>query len=249
MKHFNEGWDAQMKANTKETDISVTIEPRVAVVGLGGAGCNVVSSFYNALAPVDTIAINTDRKALDETAADKKLYICKAVTKGEGTKGDAGLGRKCADGHEYEIEKAIRGHDIVFLVAGLGGGTGTGAAPVVAEICNRNNIMTFMIGINPFSYETGRIPVAREGLRTIRATCPNTFVIENDKVLKLMPEATMKEAMRAVNRSIMDFVNEATAQIVSGIKEEIMTFQKTGSLKEIAVGDMSEIQLVPGINI
>ncbi|MDR1954594.1 MAG: cell division protein FtsZ, partial [Candidatus Methanoplasma sp.] len=146
-----------MEANRKETDISVTIEPRVAVIGLGGAGCNVVSGFYNALAPVDTIAINTDRKALDETAADKKIYICKAVTKGEGTRGDARLGNKCAKIHEDEIEKAIVGHDVVFLITGLGGGTGTGATSVVAEICNRNNMMTFTITINPFFFETDRI--------------------------------------------------------------------------------------------
>ena len=237
-----------MEANTRETDISVTIEPRIAVVGLGGAGCNVVSGFYKELAPVDTIAINTDKKALDETAADKKIYICKAVTKGEGTKGDARLGNKCARVHEDEIEKAIRGHDVVFLITGLGGGTGTGAAAVVAEICNRNNIMTFTIGINPFFFETDRVPVAREGLRSVRAVCPNTFVVENDKVLGVMPDATMNEAMRAVNKSIIDFVGEATAQIISGITEEIASIQMTGSIKEVSVS-MPEIQISSGIKI
>jgi len=238
-----------MEANAKETeDTSLTIEPRIAVVGLGGAGCNVVSGFYKELAPVDTIAINTDKKALDETAADKKIYICKAVTKGEGTKGDARLGNKCARVHEEEIEKAIVGHDIVFLVTGLGGGTGTGAASVVAEICNRNNLMTFTIGINPFSFEVDRVPTAREGLRSIRAVCPNTFVIENDKILELMPNATMNEAFRAVNRSIIGFVDETTERIVSGIKGEIFSIQKTGSMKE-AAASLSEIKISSGIKI
>jgi len=239
--------DAQMEANTRETDISVTIEPRVAVVGLGGAGCNVASGFYKALAPVNTIAINTDRKALDETVADKKIYICKAVTKGEGTKGDARLGNKCAKVHEDEIEKAVRGHDIVFLITGLGGGTGTGATSVVAEICNRNNIMTFVIGINPFFFEAN-IATAREGLRTIRAVCPNTFVIENDKILEIMPNATMNEAMRAVNKSIISFVNEATSKIVSGIEDEVVSIQKTGTLKEMSI-NMPEIKISSGIKI
>ena len=236
-----------MDAQTKETDTPVSIEPRIAVVGIGGAGCNVASSFYKALAPVDTIAINTDKKALEETAADKRIYICKAVTKGEGTKGDATLGHKCAQIHEEDIEKSIIGHDIVFLVAGLGGGTGTGAAAVVAEICHRNNIMTFMIAINPFSVETDRIPIARKGLSEIRGKCPYTFVIENDKILDLMPEATMNEAMRAVNRSIMGFVTDATAKIVSGMKDEIMSVQKTGTLKEITIKGMHRPQLVSGI--
>jgi cell division protein FtsZ len=237
-----------MEANTKETDKTVLIEPRIAVVGLGGAGCNVVSGFYKALAPVDTIAINTDKNALDETAADKKIYICKAVTKGEGTKGDARLGNKCAKAHEEEIEKAISGNDIVFLIAGLGGGTGTGAASVVAEICNRNNLMTFTIGINPFFFETEKVPIAREGIRTIRAACPNTFTIENDKILDLMPNATMNEAMRAVNKSIMGFVKEASALLVSTLEEEITSAQKIVYSKDIDISRIPEIGLFSGIN-
>ncbi|MCL2032584.1 MAG: cell division protein FtsZ [Methanomassiliicoccaceae archaeon] len=236
-----------MEANTKETERSITIEPRIAVVGIGGAGCNVVSGFYKALAPVDTIAINTDRKALDETAADKKVYICKAVTKGEGTKGDARLGNKCAKIHEEEIEKAVIGHDAVFIIAGLGGGTGTGAASVVAEICSRNNMMTFTIGINPFFFETEKVSIAREGIRTIRATCPNTFTIENDKVLDLMPNATMNEAMRTVNKSIMGFVGETSATLASKIKDEITTIQKTVYSKKMDVGNTRELPLFSGV--
>ena len=238
-----------MEAKTQETDTSVTIEPRIAVVGLGGAGCNIVSGFYNALAPVNTIAINTDKKALDETAADKKIYICKAVTKGEGTRGDTGLGKKCAKIHEDGIEKAIVGNDVVFIVAGLGGGTGTGAASVVAEICDRNNIMTFMIGINPFSFEAQRILVAREGIRTIRAACPNTITVENDKILELMPNATLNEAMRAVNKSIMGFINEASAHLASYVKDELTSVQKTAYSKKIELGKMPEIPLSTGIII
>ena len=234
----------KMKARTTEAEIQ--IEPRVAVVGLGGAGCNIVSMFYNALAPVDTIAINTDKKALDETAADKKIYICKAVTKGEGTKGDARLGNKCAEVHADEIEQAIIGHDIVFLISGLGGGTGSGSTPVIAEICNRNNILVFAIGINPFSFETDRIPIAREGLRSIRAVCPNTFTIENDKILHVMPDATMAEAMRAVNKSLLGFVDETVEKLVAGIKEEIASVQSSHE-KRTRFGKMPEIRVAHGI--
>ena len=239
-----------MEANKIETDISVRIEPRIAVVGLGGAGCNVVSGFYNALAPVDTIAINTDKKALDEASADKKIYICRAVTKGEGTRGDAALGNKCATIHEEAIEEAVRGHDVVFLITGLGGGTGTGATSVVAEICSRNNMMTFTIAINPFFFETERIPVAREGLRNIRAVCPGTFTIENDKILELMPDATMNEAMQAVNKSIMGFIDETVEKIVSGMKEEIANIQKGIYSKNASIGNgMPEIKLSQKIKI
>jgi cell division protein FtsZ len=235
-----------METNTQETHTTIQIEPRVAVVGLGGAGCNVVSGFYKALAPVDTIAINTDKKALDETAADKKVYICKAVTMGEGTRGDARLGNKCAKVHADEIEQVIIGHDIVFLVTGLGGGTGTGATSVVAEICNRNDIMVFVIGINPFSFETDRLTIAREGLRSIRAVCPSTFTIENDKILEIMPDATMAEAIGAVNKSVIGFVDETVAKIVTEVKSEIATIQ-SNSAKKADTGRMPEIRTSFGI--
>jgi cell division protein FtsZ len=129
----------------------------------------------------------------------------------------------------------------LLLIMGLGGGTGTGAAPVVAEICNRNNMMTFIIGINPFFFETEKIQVAREGLRTIRAACPNTITIENDKIFELMPNATMKEAMRAVNKSMISFVNETTAQVISGIEGEIASVRKNCG-KKIDVSRMTEIK-------
>lgn len=236
-----------MDAKTTETGTSFEIEPRIAVVGLGGAGCNVVSGFYNALAPVDTIAINTDRKALDQTAADKKIYICKAVTKGEGTRGDTRLGNKCAKVHEDDIEKALIGHDIVFLITGLGGGTGTGATSVVAEICNRNDMMTFTIAVNPFFFETDRIAVAREGLRSIRAVCPNTFTVENDKVLTIMPESTMNEAIRTVNRSILDFVENAIHTITMQFMKEIEAVTDAVMAKRIEIKEMPETLVFSGM--
>jgi cell division protein FtsZ len=200
--------------------VDTTMEPRIAVVGVGGAGCNVTSLFYESLCNVDTIARHTDKMAMEAVFADKKIYICKSVTKGEGTKGDNGLGRKCADAHKEEIEKAMTGHDVVVIIAGLGGGTGTGAASVVADICNRLNIMTFTIVINPFSFESSRLGTAREGLRTIRSVCPGTFVIENDKILSIMPDVTMERALRAVNESVMDFVLRMTKEIPGKVIEE-----------------------------
>jgi cell division protein FtsZ len=233
----------EMEANRKETDTEAGIEPKIAVVGLGGAGCNVVSCFFKALAPVDTIAVNTDKKALDETAADKKIYICKAVTKGDGARGDIGLGRLCAKTHEDDIKEVLSGYDAVFLIAGLGGGTGTGATSVVAEICDRLNIMTFVIGINPFFFETESVAIAKEGIRAIRAICQNTFTLENDKVLEIMPDATMKEAMHAVNKSILGFVMEASESMnsITGI-ERINT-------RKIEIDRKPKTQLSPEVNI
>jgi len=113
----------------------------------------------------------------------------------------------------------------------------------VADICNRKSMIVFTIAINPFLFETERVSTAREGLRAIRSVCPNTFTIENDKILELMPNATMNEAMRAVNKSIMNFVSEASAPLAEIIKEEIISVQKTVYSKMIDVGRMPGIEL------
>ncbi len=198
--------------------------PRIAVVGVGGAGCNVVSSFYDDCLPVDTIAINTDKASLHErTHADTKLYICKEVLHGEGAHGNAELGRKCADIHMEEIRQTLSGHDAVFVIAGLGGGTGTGAASVVLDIAQSLGILTFAITISPFLLEGKRKLVAKEGLERVRAICTNCINVENDKVLERMPHLTMSQAFGEVNLSIK-------AHIKNNIKCLEDIFRTNGSL-------------------
>lgn len=183
-------------------DFEIAAEPRVAVVGVGGAGCNVVSSFTDAMCPVDTIGINTDKEALHATHADLKLYICKEVLHGEGTQGDAVVGKRCADIHKEEIRNALAGYDAVFVVAGLGGGTGTGAMSVVIDAAQSQGIMTFAVAISPFSIEMKRKEIAKEGWKHIKAICPFSIIVDNDKVLERMPELTMARAFGEVNVSI-----------------------------------------------
>jgi cell division protein FtsZ len=220
-------------------DIEVSVEPRIAVVGVGGAGCNVASDMYWSYCSVDTIAINTDKAALAETNADKKLYICKAVTKGEGARGDAGIGRQCAKIHEEEIRDALRGHDAVFIIAGMGGGTGSGAAAIVADIAQSLNVITFTIAVNPFSFENARTATAAEGLRHLKAVCPLTVTVENDLVLKQMPDATLTEAFKAVNSSIIAFVEK---------QKESITKSFFDAMKDIEVPDTRD-RPVPDMKI
>lgn len=182
------------------------LEPRVAVIGVGGAGCNVISKVFDSVPEADSIAINCDKEAMHSTKADLKLYICRSVTNGQGARGDVDIGRQCAKAHIDDIEKAIAGHDIAFIVAGMGGGTGTGAAPVIAECAQRMGVMTFVIAVDPFSFESGRTSIARDGLVRLKQVCPNMVVVENDRILESMPEATMSTALDAVNRSIAAFI-------------------------------------------
>ena len=202
------------------TDIEGLHEPSIAVVGVGGAGCNVISEFFGSLCSVDTIAINTDKDSLhNRTQADKKIYICREVLKGEGARGDATIGKKCADIHREEIREAIAGHDFVFVVAGLGGGTGTGAASVVIEAAQSQGIMTFAIAIAPFFFEGPKIETAKIGYAHIKNVCRNCILVENDLVLKHMSDITPDKAYREVNRSIMKYVMDQVS-IVNEIYDD-----------------------------
>ena len=198
-----------------------SLKVRTAVVGVGGAGCNVVSDIFWDMPSVDTIAVNTDRAAMENIDADRKMFICKSVTKGEGTKGDSMLGRRCAQAHMEEIREVLSEYDVVYIVAGMGGGTGTGAAPVIAEIAQGLDKVVSSILIDPFSFESSRTVVAKDGIARMRSVCPMTVVVENDLVLKRYPDSTMEDAFHAVNRSISSYIGRHEEKVKRSFSEQI----------------------------
>jgi len=195
--------------------------PKIAVVGVGGAGCNIVTAFHNSLCNMKTIAINTDKDSLHErTSADCKIYICKEVLKGEGAHGDVALGKTCAKIHIDEIKQAVAGSDFVFVVGGLGGGTGTGAMPVVIEAAQSQKIMTFAVAIEPFEFE-GRTEVAKEGYQHIKGVCSGTVLLSNQKVAEMMPDLMPRQAFAAANRTIMRYIYESAGMLESIYMDEM----------------------------
>ena len=206
--------DAQMLPSEKTN----TESPRVAVVGVGGAGCNIVSAFAGSGCPVDTIAINTDKDALHRSTADTKIYICKAVLKGEGTRGDAELGRRCADIHREEIKDSLLGYDFVFVLAGLGGGTGSGALPTVIDAATVGGAEVYTIAVSPFSFEGSRKAVAKEAYQRVKAVCRNTMLLDNDLLMPLMDDLDMKAAFDKVNESVVNYISDCVAWISKSTK-------------------------------
>src|SRR3954471_20625620 len=164
----------------------------IKVVGIGGGGTNAVNRMINSgLQGVEFIAVNTDAQALQMCDADQKIHIGEKITRGLGAGADPKIGTEAAEENKAEIEEALRGADMVFVTAGKGGGTGTGAAPVVAKIARDSGALTVGIVTTPFRFEgTRRRQSADLGVEALRAACDTVIVIPNDRLLEVLDRST-----------------------------------------------------------
>ena len=164
----------------------------IRVVGVGGAGMNAVDRMIDAgISQVEFLAVNTDLQQLATSDAPVKLHIGRELTSGLGSGADADLGRRAAEESHDEIKNALRGSDMVFVTAGEGGGTGSGAAPVVARIAREIGALTVGIVTMPFRFEgTRRRQTADDGAKALRAACDTVIVIPNDRLLEVLDRST-----------------------------------------------------------
>ena len=168
------------------------MNPKIKVIGVGGSGSNTVSRIEKfQMQEVELLSVNTDAQALHFSKADKKILIGKDITKGLGTGMDAELGRKAAEESKQEILENLKGADMVFVTCGLGGGTGSGAAPFIAEISKGLGILTIAVVTTPFSFEgQERKKVAELALNKLKEKVDSLLIISNDKLLKIIDEKT-----------------------------------------------------------
>src|SRR5437660_10319296 len=164
----------------------------IKVVGIGGGGVNAVNRMIDAgLKGVEFIAINTDAQALLIADADVKLDIGRNLTRGLGAGADPEVGRQAAEEHRDEIEEVLKGADMVFITAGKGGGTGTGGAPVVAEIAKSLGALTIGVVTRPFSFEgRRRAVVAEQGIMRLKDKVDTLIIIPNDRLLQVCDATT-----------------------------------------------------------
>ena len=190
----------------------------IKVVGVGGGGVNAVNRMIDAgLRGVEFIAINTDAQALLLSDAEVKIDIGRELTRGLGAGSDPDVGREAAEDHRQDIEEALTGADMVFITAGEGGGTGTGAAPIVAEVAKSLGSLTIGVVTRPFSFEGRRRAVqADQGVQKLREKVDTQIVIPNDRLLSVADEKTS-----VVNAFKM--ADEVLLQGVQGITELITT--------------------------
>jgi len=227
-----------------ETKEELFETPRIVVAGIGGAGCNTVNRLARVgIRGAELIAVNTDKKHLNIISdGAKKVLIGGTLTRGLGAGGYPDVALKAAEASRGELEKMLQGTDLMFLAAGMGGGTGTGASPVVADIARKQGALVVSMVSYPFVLERNRMKIADEGLEQLSRVSDTVVVIDNNRLVALVPNLPIDQAF-----SVAD---EITARAVRGITEtittsslinldfaDVRTIMRGGGVSMIAVGE------------
>ncbi|UCE73062.1 MAG: hypothetical protein JSV56_08455 [Methanomassiliicoccales archaeon] len=193
-------------------------EPVTLVIGCGGAGNNLVDYFHGlGKKGITTIGINTDEEHLTQIEADLKMFIGKTITRSRGAGGDKEIGKQAAELAEDSLRDAVKNSDIVFLVAGLGGGTGLGATPVVGRIAREQGAVVIGIGILPFIAETARRKKASKGFNEFKMVTESTILLDNNKLLEIAPDLSANESLTIMNRMISQVIINTRETLISAI--------------------------------
>jgi cell division protein FtsZ len=218
---------------------------KIVVIGCGGAGSNCVTRLTEiGCEGAYTVALNTDAKALAVAKADRKILIGKELTKGLGCGGYPEIGKKCAEEARNEVKEILDGVDLVFAIAGLGKGTGTGSIPVVCEIAKSIGALVIAIVEMPFKLEGSRVAKAEDGLMELRQVCDTAIVIENDRLLKYAGSLAIQQAFAVADELIASMVKGITETItlpslVNLDYADIKSVMATGGVACIGVGESS----------
>ena len=216
----------------------------IKVVGCGGGGTNAVNRMVEAgVTGVEFIAINTDRQALTMSNADTKIQIGEKLTKGLGAGAVPDIGKRAAEESREEIAQAIKGADLVFVTAGMGGGTGTGAAPIVAEIARDNNSLTIAVVTKPFAFEgKQRMKNAEMGINELKQNVDTLVVIPNDRLLQVVSKGTsMLDAFKIADdilrqgiQGIADLISKPA--LINLDFADVKTVMESGGMAHMGIG-------------
>ncbi len=231
-------------ADTELEELLANQRATIKVVGCGGGGNNTINRITEVgVVGAETIGINTDAQDLLYTTADKKILIGKQVTRGLGAGSNPQIGEEAAKENEHDIKTALQGADMVFITCGLGGGTGTGSAPVVADIAKKLGALTVAIVTVPFTMEGNRrYENAVVGLERLEQLTDTLIVIPNDKLLELAPDLPIQTAFKVADEILTSAV-KGIAELVTkaGLVNldfaDIRAVMKNGGVALIGVGE------------
>ncbi|UZE94324.1 MAG: cell division protein FtsZ [Candidatus Pacearchaeota archaeon] len=215
----------------------------IKVIGVGGAGCNAITWLFNkGIQGASVYASNTDALHLSVSKADEKILIGKELTRGLGCGGYPEKGREAAKEAIVELKKAISGADMCFLVAGMGGGTGTGAAPIVAQLAKEIGAVTIGVVTMPFETERARVDKAEFGLQQLRDSTDTVIVIDNNRLVDIAGNLPVEQAFAVANELISTMIKGIveTITIPSLINldyADVSSIMKSGDVAVIGIGE------------
>lgn len=200
---------------------------RIMVLGVGGCGCNAITRMIrDQIKGVEYVAVNTDHQDFKGCLATEQILIGSRVTRNRGTGGNQELGEQAADESVNAIEDVISGADMIFITAGMGGGTGTGAAPVIARLAKDNNIITVGVVTLPFSYEGAiRAKRAEDGIQRLKRELDTLIVIPNDRLDSVVDEDTTFDQAMGIANGVLSNAVEGISSIISSPGEINLDFE------------------------
>ncbi|MFH1391936.1 MAG: cell division protein FtsZ [Candidatus Diapherotrites archaeon] len=225
--------------------------PKIMVIGAGGAGCNAVNRLANmGISGAQLVAANTDKQHLaiinDELT---KILIGKSVTRGLGAGGYPEIGAKAAEVSRSSLEEVMDGVDMLFISAGMGGGTGTGAAPIIAGIAKEQGAIVIAIVTYPFALEKARLLKAEEGIEALREVTDTVVVIDNNRLVELVPNLPIQDAFKVADEVIARTVRGITETItqpslINLDYADVRSIMSNKGLSVIAVGESKSVDKV-----
>ena len=225
-----------------EFDLDV-MQAKILVMGVGGAGNNCITRLTDiGIKGAETIAVNTDAKHLSISRANQKFLIGRELTRGLGAGGYPNLGKKAAEESERDIRKLMEGIDMLYIVAGLGGGTGTGGAPTIAKIAKEMGAIVIASVTMPFKVEGARMGKAEDGLYQLRQVCDTVIVIENDKLLNVAGNLPIQQAFAVADDLIANMIKGVTETIsqpslVNLDYADVRTIMHSGGVATVGFGE------------
>ncbi|MCD4760230.1 cell division protein FtsZ [archaeon] len=225
------------------------------VIGVGGAGSNIASWLYKkGINGAEVIVANTDKQHLDISQADRNLLLGRELTRGLGCGGYLEKGRESAKESMQELREIVKGTDMVFVAAGMGGGTGTGAAPVIAQLAKETGAIVIAVVTMPFDIEKARCDKAEFGLQQLREVCDTVIVLDNNRLSTVAGQLPLQQAFAVANellstmiKSIVEII--ALPSLVNLDYADVKTIMKEGGVSVIGVGESgSENKVTEAVN-
>ena len=234
--------DALKNVETPSAEAEVG-QANIKVVGCGGGGCNVTNwLFKKGIQGAEIVAMNTDKQHLDLVEADKKLLIGRDLTRGLGCGGFPERGKEAAKEQMSEVKNLLRGSDMAFITAGMGGGTGTGCAPVVAQVAKEEKAIVIGAVTMPFDIERARIDKAEYGLQQLREVCDTVIVIDNNRLVQIAGNLPIQQAFAVANELISTMIKGiveiiAVPSLVNLDYADVKAIMSNGDVSVIGIGE------------